>query len=306
MTGPARASRGADDPVEVDDALLRAWPLPQPDAAGDKEERGRTLVVAGSRELVGAAALAGTASLRAGAGRLTIATARSVAPMLALAVPEARVIGLPETPAGGLDARGADALRDVIAKTDAVLIGPGLQDEDAACSFVAALASQVAGAAMVLDALALNALGRGTRFEQPPLITPHAGEMAHLCGASKEDIERAPAAAARGAAARWNADRGAQGCAHARGHARRRFVASRAGTRGTRHVGLRRRARGARDRPRGARHAAGAGLRVGRGAACARRCAARRRDIGPLGFLARELAACVPGLLSELARGAPR
>ncbi|HUP10434.1 MAG TPA: NAD(P)H-hydrate dehydratase [Caldimonas sp.] len=305
MTGPARASRGADDPVEVDDALLRAWPLPQPDAAGDKEERGRTLVVAGSRELVGAAALAGTASLRAGAGRLTIATARSVAPMLALAVPEARVIGLPETPAGGLDARGADALRDVIAKTDAVLIGPGLQDEDAACSFVAALASQVAGAAMVLDALALNALGRGTRFEQPPLITPHAGEMAHLCGASKEDIERAPAAAARGAAARWNAIVALKGA--------RTHVATPDG-------GLWHHEQGLAGLATSGSGDVLAGLVTGLaargtplvqacvwGVALHARAGARLADeIGPLGFLARELAACVPGLLSELARGAPR
>jgi ADP-dependent NAD(P)H-hydrate dehydratase len=63
----------------IDEALLRTWPLPLPDASGDKEERGRALVVAGSKELAGAAILAGLAALRAGAGKLVIASGASVA-----------------------------------------------------------------------------------------------------------------------------------------------------------------------------------------------------------------------------------
>ena len=39
--------------IEVDDECLRRWPLPQPDADGDKEQRGRVLVIAGSREMPG-------------------------------------------------------------------------------------------------------------------------------------------------------------------------------------------------------------------------------------------------------------
>ena len=61
------------------------------------------LVIGGSVEVPGAALLAGIAALRAGAGKLQIATGRSVAPHLGLAVPEALVAGLPETEAGGLD-----------------------------------------------------------------------------------------------------------------------------------------------------------------------------------------------------------
>jgi NAD(P)H-hydrate repair Nnr-like enzyme with NAD(P)H-hydrate dehydratase domain len=81
------------------------WPLADLDAAADKEARGAILVIAGSRELAGAALLAATASLRAGAGKLVVATAARVAPGLALAMPEARVVALPETrgrwPGGG-------------------------------------------------------------------------------------------------------------------------------------------------------------------------------------------------------------
>ena len=92
-----RTARAGADAVEVDDAFLRGWPLPQPDADGDKEERGRVLVIAGSREMPGALILAANAALNAGAGKLTVATAASVARLVATALPEARVIELAET-----------------------------------------------------------------------------------------------------------------------------------------------------------------------------------------------------------------
>ncbi|MFC7544586.1 NAD(P)H-hydrate dehydratase [Siccirubricoccus deserti] len=71
--------------------------LPEPEG-GDKEGRGRVLVVGGSLEVPGGMLLAGTAALRVGAGKLQMATCRSIAPHLALAVPEARVFGVAETP----------------------------------------------------------------------------------------------------------------------------------------------------------------------------------------------------------------
>jgi hypothetical protein len=61
--------------------LLRRMPLPRPGQDGDKEERGRVLVIGGSREVPGGALLAGVAALRAGAGKLQIATNRSIAPV---------------------------------------------------------------------------------------------------------------------------------------------------------------------------------------------------------------------------------
>ena len=59
--------------VEIDAQLLRAWPLPRPGGAADKEERGATLVIAGSAEMPGTAALAATSALRAGAGKIAVA-----------------------------------------------------------------------------------------------------------------------------------------------------------------------------------------------------------------------------------------
>ena len=90
------------EPRPLDAATLRDFPLPLHPDDGDKDERGRVLVVAGSPEVPGGALLAGVAALRAGAGKLQIATSASIAPHLGLAVPEALVIALPESADGGV------------------------------------------------------------------------------------------------------------------------------------------------------------------------------------------------------------
>ncbi len=126
-------------PIRLETAALQAWALPPLDADGDKESRGKVLVIAGSREIPGAALLAGEAALRVGAGKLSIATAASVAAQMAFAMPEARVIALPETAGGGFDLRGVAQLERDIAASRAILIGPGAMDGDATASFVQAL-----------------------------------------------------------------------------------------------------------------------------------------------------------------------
>jgi ADP-dependent NAD(P)H-hydrate dehydratase len=70
----------------MNDALLRRWSLPIPGTDGDKEDRGRVLVVGGPHQMPDAVILAAIAALRAGLGKLTIATAARVAPMVAQAV----------------------------------------------------------------------------------------------------------------------------------------------------------------------------------------------------------------------------
>ena len=211
--------------IRLDDAALRGWPLPMPSAEGDKEERGHVLVLGGSREMPGAVILAATAALRAGAGKLTIATGASVAQLVALAIPEARVIGLRETGEGGFTRDAVAALDPLADKVSAVLVGPGMQDEAATAALVRALLPRLNGVGVVLDACAMGIVldpdldGAGGadqlrsahsaparfRFKHPVVLTPHAGEMAHLTGAPKEQIAEDPAAHAAAAAAQWNA-----------------------------------------------------------------------------------------------------
>jgi hydroxyethylthiazole kinase-like uncharacterized protein yjeF len=194
------------DAERIDPQALRRWPLPPLAGDADKEARGRIVVVAGSREMPGAAVLAATAALRVGAGKLVIATARSVAAQMAFAMPEARVIALPETPGGGFEAAaGAELLEPCIGPAHAVVIGPGLMDPEATCAFVQVLLPLLRDRPVVLDALAMDAVAAIGRFPQPVLLTPHAGEMAHLSQADKDAVLADPVAAAREAARRWNA-----------------------------------------------------------------------------------------------------
>ncbi|MDB5884350.1 MAG: hypothetical protein JWR74_521 [Polaromonas sp.] len=172
----------------LDRIALRDWPLPHANDASDKEDRGQVLVVAGSREIPGAALLSATAALRAGAGKLTIATAKSVAAGLALLMPEARVIGLPETSAGGLQPSGIEQLAECAQRSSAVLVGPGLLDSEGSCEFIERLLQQMGNAPVILDALAMDVVLQLPRFVQPALLTPHAGEMAHLSGQSKDEV----------------------------------------------------------------------------------------------------------------------
>ena len=187
----------------VDDTFLRGWPLPLPPADGDKEDRGRVLVIAGSREMPGAAVLSATAALRAGAGKLLIATPQSAAQAVTLGVPEARVIALPEASDGGPSFHGLPLLRDLGPGTAAVLVGPGMIGRDSTIAFVEGLLPVFREVPVLLDALAMDALHGIRRFQQPVILTPHAGEMAHLTGVEKEDLQEEPLHAARRHAADW-------------------------------------------------------------------------------------------------------
>src|ERR1700712_5075910 len=128
---------------EVTAKFLRANPLPDPDHEGDKQQRGRVLVIAGSVEIPGAALLAGLSVLRAGAGILQIATCRAVAPHLGLSMPEAMVIGCAETSSGGIDPSNATRLAELASGCDAILIGPGMMDDDAVGTLSARLLEEV-------------------------------------------------------------------------------------------------------------------------------------------------------------------
>ncbi|VTU31228.1 Nicotinamide nucleotide repair protein [Variovorax sp. PBS-H4] len=186
------------------EASLAHWPLPDPGPNADKEARGQVLVIAGSTELRGAALLAGIAALRAGAGKLTIACPASIAPGLALAVPESRVIPLPETRGGGLAARGCEALAPLAERVAAVVVGPGLRDERGSMPFVRRLLPLFRECTVLLDSIAMS-VATERPFDTPVLLTPHAGEMAHLSGLSKEAIAQEALAVACEAAVRWNA-----------------------------------------------------------------------------------------------------
>lgn len=286
-------------------ALLRRIPLPKPDDSDSKDERGRVLVVGGTSEVAGAVLLAGVAALRAGAGKLQLATVASSAAVLGMSVPEALVVALPQSRSGEIvGTRGAAALASRVGAVDAMLVGPGMSSARAAHALLAPLVGRMAShAALVLDAGAILALHSDERLLEPlggrAVLTPHAGEMASLLGIDKGDVERSPADVARRAAARFGAVVALKGAES--------WIAEPDGTlyhyRGG-PVGLA--TSGSGDTlagivtglcARGAEPAHAAAWSVYLHGSAGR---ALTRRVGPLGFLARELLAELPPLLRRL------
>lgn len=183
--------------TEITPALLRRWRLPALDGRLGKVGRGKVLVVGGSDEIPGAAILSALAALRAGAGTLVIATSQKVALHVAVAVPEARVIGLRTTRAGELAKGSARALRDLVKDTDAVLVGPGMCDARAAHELLAA--GKQLSTLFVADAGALDGFADAPR-PLNTVITPHAGEMATLLDIDADEVLCEPQAIALAAA----------------------------------------------------------------------------------------------------------
>ena len=190
----------------VDAALLARLPLPALDDDVDKDARGRVLAVGGSRACPGGIVLAAIAALRAGAGKLQIATVASVAPGLALTVPEALVVALDETSDGAIARGAADAATARLARCDTLLVGPGMSAGDETATFVGAVAAACTDATLVLDAAALaGPLDTLRDRRAPTILTPHAGEMATLLGVDKAAVDADPTAHATAAAARFDA-----------------------------------------------------------------------------------------------------
>jgi hydroxyethylthiazole kinase-like uncharacterized protein yjeF len=190
-------------PVAVTPKFLHTHPLPRHEEEGDKQARGRVVVIAGSLEVPGAALLAGLGVLRAGAGILQIATCQSAAPHLRMAMPEAMVVGCRETPAGGIDSTNAPRLSELASGSDAVLIGPGMMDEAAVAELTSELLQRVKTPAFILDASAfatLNPTAMPGGHAGKIVATPHSGEMAKFLDVAREEVDSAPLHAAQQAA----------------------------------------------------------------------------------------------------------
>lgn len=190
----------------LDLAELRRHPLP-PIVEGDKDSHGKLLVIAGTREIAGAASICAGAAMRAGAGKVTIATVASVAPQLGMAVPEARVIPMPETQDGGYAHSAVAKLAGIASDYDAVVAGPGMSPTGVATSLAATLCT--IGVPLALDAALLHGLAPAAAHARaadvPPILLPHSGEMASLLDCSEEEAEADPLRCGREAARRYQA-----------------------------------------------------------------------------------------------------
>jgi hydroxyethylthiazole kinase-like uncharacterized protein yjeF len=183
---------------ELDRAVLRDWPLPDP--GGGKEGRGRVLVVGGTARTPGSVLLAAEAAFRAGAGKVQVATVDSVAVAVSVALPEALVEPLPADGDGQVAMEGAEVVLRLAAGCDAVLLGPGLLEPDHANAFLEQVVPGLPGP-VVLDALGMAFLTEHRdglhHLDQSAVVTPNLTELAHTLGWDADRVTAGPAEAAR-------------------------------------------------------------------------------------------------------------
>ena len=180
--------------------------LPERPAWGHKGTFGRTLVVAGSLGMAGAAALCAQAVYRGGGGMVTLAVPQSIVGRF----PPNEVIvkPIPDTPEGTLGSSSIDALRELLDGQDVLAIGPGLSNRPEVKLVVEYLLQNWQGPA-VLDADALNVLTADFVHSVPAqnrarwVLTPHPGEMGRMVGAPPQKVNAQRGTIAQELAAQW-------------------------------------------------------------------------------------------------------
>jgi len=162
-------------------------------ADGHKGDYGRILVIAGSRNMPGAAILTGTAALRSGAGLVTVACPREVQQTVASGFPCYTTAGLPGNEEGMFGQIAETELLVLADQYDVVALGPGIGRGKSITKLVAGILAKCRKP-MVLDADGLNALAdlspealvdRGAET----VLTPHPGEFAKLVGVTTTLIQ---------------------------------------------------------------------------------------------------------------------
>ena len=185
--------------------------LPQRNEWGDKRHQGTAFIIAGSKDMPGAAALCTEAALRSGAGLVTLATTEAIAPIIQAKLSEPVFCSLDDfgkdtVHRGTLQHENITTLLDRAKHASAIAIGPGLSTNFGTVEAVLALLPQFK-VPTVIDADALNAIAMidnaeprcGMVFhdekstiqavneylrnlQQPAILTPHVREFARLFG----------------------------------------------------------------------------------------------------------------------------
>ena len=205
---PSSLEEEADIDLEL---LTPGWvsgKLPVRHLDSHKGTFGHALVVAGSRNYVGAAFLASEAAVRSGAGLVTLAAPDSVYRIAAGKLTEVIQLPLPEDEEGRIHPDAAEGILAGLDRYGAVLVGCGLGTSSGVTEFMERLLlSERLTVPVIVDADGLNNLARvdgwWRRISAPATVTPHPGEMAVLTGAGVAEVQRDRLGTARHWAGKW-------------------------------------------------------------------------------------------------------
>ncbi len=163
---------------------IKSIPRLKPRPTGShKGDYGKVCIIAGSVGMSGAAALAGRAALRAGAGLVRVATPKSILPIVASIEPSFTTIALPEDDLGRISTKATDVILKAIDENDAVAFGPGIGISRGIRSILEILLEQQS-LKLLIDADGLNNLARLNNWpakrKAKLILTPHPGELKRL------------------------------------------------------------------------------------------------------------------------------
>lgn len=148
-----------------------------------KGDFGKVCIVAGSVGMSGAAALAGRAALRCGAGLVRVATPKSVLPIVASIEPSFTTIALAENHMGQISAKAINTILDAVSDNDVLAFGPGVGVNSGLQSILQSLL-ELNGLRLIIDADGLNNLAKikdwPAKLKAGLILTPHPGEMNRL------------------------------------------------------------------------------------------------------------------------------
>jgi hydroxyethylthiazole kinase-like uncharacterized protein yjeF len=184
-----------DDLVFADTFLMEpadvAAVLPAREIDTHKRATGVLVVVAGSRDMTGAARLVARAAGRIGTGLVQVAVPEGILPIVQAGLAETTFLPLPETSAGSVAVAALDALLDRLEGADALAIGPGLSVHEETAELVRRLVRDCP-VPFVLDADGLNAFaGRAAEIadrKSDAVLTPHVGEFVRLSGVTAREL----------------------------------------------------------------------------------------------------------------------
>jgi NAD(P)H-hydrate epimerase len=157
--------------------------LKQRPAEAHKGDFGKVLIIAGSVGMTGAAALAGKSALRAGAGLVRVATAKSALPIVASIDPCYTTIPLAEDSAGRISAKAINPILNAVQENDVVAFGPGVGISSGLQSIINELIG-IEKLRLIVDGDGLNNLSKlkdwPGHLKAQLILTPHPGEMKRL------------------------------------------------------------------------------------------------------------------------------
>ncbi|NLT28241.1 MAG: NAD(P)H-hydrate dehydratase [Dehalococcoidales bacterium] len=204
--GPEKAGKVIVSDIGIPDYMVRdvklelltgKWAknaLPGRPLNANKGTFGKVLTVAGSINYIGAAYLACSGAMRAGAGLVTLAIPVSLQAILACKLNEVTYLPLSESVKGFISEDSSLEVLPALNNYDVLLIGCGLGQQDTTAAFIrSVLFGKKPAMPIVIDADALNVLAKSNEWWQKlmmdAILTPHPGEMSRLTGLKVEEIQ---------------------------------------------------------------------------------------------------------------------